>query len=44
MENQFDSDNEIEISVKDLLLELLSYWRLIVVAAALAAVIGFAIS
>jgi capsular polysaccharide biosynthesis protein len=44
MENQFDSDNEIEISVKDLLLELLSYWRLIVVAAALAAVVGFAIS
>jgi capsular polysaccharide biosynthesis protein len=43
MENQFESD-EMEIDVKDLLLELLAYWKLIVVAAALAAVIGFAIS
>jgi capsular polysaccharide biosynthesis protein len=44
MENQFDSDDEIEISVKDLLLELLAYWRLILMAAILAAGIGFAVS
>jgi capsular polysaccharide biosynthesis protein len=44
MENQFDSDNEIEIDLKDLLLEILGYWKLIVVVAALAAVIGFAVS
>jgi capsular polysaccharide biosynthesis protein len=44
MENQFDSDNEMEIDLKDLLLEVLGYWKLIVVVAALAAVIGFAVS
>jgi capsular polysaccharide biosynthesis protein len=44
MENQFEDEMEIEINIKDLLIELLSYWRLIVVAAVLAAVIGFAIS
>jgi capsular polysaccharide biosynthesis protein len=44
MENQFDSDNEIEISVKDLLLELLNYWRLILMTAILAGGIGFAVS
>jgi capsular polysaccharide biosynthesis protein len=44
MENQFDSDNEMEIDLKDLLLEILGYWKLIVVVAALAAVIGFAVS
>jgi capsular polysaccharide biosynthesis protein len=44
MENQFDSDKEMEIDLKDLLLEILAYWKLIVVAAALVAVIGFAVS
>lgn len=44
MGNQFDSDNEIEIDLKDLLLELLAYWKLIALAAVLAAVIGFAVS
>jgi capsular polysaccharide biosynthesis protein len=44
MENQFDSDNEIEIDLKDLLLEVLNYWKLIVVATVLAAAIGFAVS
>jgi capsular polysaccharide biosynthesis protein len=44
MENQFDSDNEMEIDLKDLLLEVLGYWKLIVVVAALAAVIGLAVS
>lgn len=44
MENQFDSDNEIEIDLKDLLLEILAYWKLILVAAVLASVIGFSVS
>jgi capsular polysaccharide biosynthesis protein len=43
MENQFESD-EIEIDVKDLLLELLAYWKLIIVAAVLAAIAGLAVS
>ncbi len=44
MGNQYDTDNEIEIDIKDLLFELLSYWKLILVAAVLAGVIGFAVS
>lgn len=44
MGNQFDSDNEIEIDLKDLLMELLAYWKLIAIAAVLAAVISFAVS
>lgn len=44
MGNQYDSDNEIEIDVKDLILELLAFWKLIVLAAILAGAIGFAIS
>ncbi len=44
MGNQYDSDNEIEIDLKDLLFELLAFWKLIVLAAVLAGVIGFAIS
>ena len=44
MGNQYDSDNEIEIDLKDLLFELLSYWKLILLAAILAGVIGFAVS
>ena len=44
MGNQYDSDNEIEIDLKDLILELLAFWKLIVLAAILAGVIGFAVS
>lgn len=44
MGNQYDSDNEIEIDLKDLILELLAFWKLIVLAAILAGAIGFAIS
>ena len=44
MGNQFDSDNEIEIDLKDLLLEVLSYWKIILIATILAAVIGFSVS
>lgn len=44
MEHPYDSDEEIEIDLKDLLFELLSYWRLIAVVTVLAAVIGYAAS
>lgn len=44
MENQFDNDNEIEIDLKDLLLELISYWKLILLSLILAAIIAFSIS
>ena len=44
MENQYESDNEIEIDLKDLLLELLAFWKLIAVATILAGVIGFVVS
>lgn len=44
MGNQYDSDNEIEIDLKDLVLELLAFWKLVVFAAVLAAVIGFSVS
>lgn len=44
MGNQFDSDNEIEIDLKELLMQLFAYWKLIAVVAVLAAVISFAVS
>ncbi len=44
MGNQYDNDNEIEIDLKDLIFELLSYWKLILLAAVLAGIIGFSVS
>jgi capsular polysaccharide biosynthesis protein len=44
MENQYDADNEIEIDLKDLLFELLTYWKLILFVTIIAGVIGFAVS
>lgn len=44
MGNQFDSDNEIEIDLKELLMQLFAYWKLIAVVAVLVAVISFAVS
>ena len=42
--NNFDADNEIEIDLKDLLLELLANWKWIFVALILAGGIGFSVS
>lgn len=42
--NNFDAENEIEIDLKDLLLELLANWKWIFVALILAGGIGFSVS
>ncbi len=44
MENQFDTGNELEIDLKDLLLELLSYWKWILLSMIFVAAIAFSIS
>lgn len=44
MDKQYDIDNEIEIDLRELLLELLAYWKLIMVAVILVAGVAFSIS
>lgn len=44
MGNQQDVSNEFEIDLKDLIFDVLSYWKIILIAMVLAGVIGFAIS
>ena len=44
MEKQYDIDNEIEIDLRELLLELLAYWQLILISIILAGGIAFAVS
>lgn len=44
METPYEADNEIEIDLKDLLIELLSYWKIILVVMILAGTIGYAVS
>lgn len=44
MDKEQDFDNEIEIDLKDLLLEIISYWKWIVVATIVTGVIAFCIS
>lgn len=42
--NGFENDNEIEIDLKDLFLELLSFWKLILLALVLGGAIAFSVS
>ena len=44
MGNQYDIDDEIEIDLKDLLLEIISYWKLVMASVVLIAGIVFAVS
>lgn len=44
MENRTEFDNEIEIDLKDLFLEVISFWQLIVLALVLGAVVAYAAS
>lgn len=44
MERKTERDNEIELDLKDLFMELVSFWQVIVLALALGAVIAFAVS
>jgi capsular polysaccharide biosynthesis protein len=44
MGSQQDVNNEIEIDLKELVLEVLSYWKVILVAMVLAGAIGFGVS
>jgi capsular polysaccharide biosynthesis protein len=44
MENERELDNEIEIDLKDLFLEILSYWQGVLLALILGAVIAYVIS
>lgn len=44
MEKRTEIDNEIEIDLKDLFMELLSFWQLIALALVLGAVIAYAVS
>lgn len=44
MDNRAEIDNEIEIDLRDLFLELLAFWRLILLALVLGALIAFAVS
>lgn len=44
MEKQYDIDNEIELDLRELLLELLAYWQLILSSIILAGGIAFAVS
>ena len=44
MDKQFDVDNEIEIDLRELLMELLAYWKLILVSMALVGLIFFSVS
>lgn len=44
MEKKTERDNEIELDLKDLFMELVSFWQVIVLALALGAVIAFAVS
>lgn len=44
MDNRAEIDNEIEIDLRELFLEVLAFWRLILLALVLGAVIAYAIS
>ncbi|MDD6155527.1 MAG: Wzz/FepE/Etk N-terminal domain-containing protein [Lachnospiraceae bacterium] len=44
MANPYETDNEIEIDLKDLVFELLSHWKSIVLVTILAGAIGFFVS
>ena len=44
MERQHDIDEEIEIDIQDLLLEVLSYWKIVLLVMILAGSAAFAIS
>ena len=44
MENRAELDNEIEIDLKELFLELLAFWKLILLALVLGAVIAYSVS
>ena len=44
MEKQYDIDDEIEIDLRELLLELLAYWQLSLISIILAGGIAFAVS
>ncbi|MCD7708560.1 MAG: Wzz/FepE/Etk N-terminal domain-containing protein, partial [Clostridiales bacterium] len=44
MDNNAELDNEIEIDLKDLFLEIIAFWRVILITIALGAVIAYAIS
>ena len=44
MENRTEIDNEIEIDLKDLFLEIVAFWKLILLALVLGAVIAYSIS
>ena len=41
MDKQYDIDNEIEIDLRELLLELLAYWKLILLSIILEGGIAF---
>ena len=43
MENRAELDNEIEIDLKELFLELLAFWKLILLALVLGAVIAYSV-
>ena len=44
MDKQYDIDNEIEIDLRELLLELLAYWKLILLSIILVGGIAFGVS
>ena len=44
MEREQDFDNEIEIDLKDLFLEIISYWQWIILVTIAAGAVAFAIS
>ena len=44
MANPYETDNEIEIDLKDLLLELLAHWKIICFVTILSGVLGFMVS
>ena len=44
MDKQYDIDNEIEIDLRELLLELLAYWKLILLSIILVSTIAFGVS
>ena len=44
MDRSYELDNEIEIDLKDLFMELLSFWKLILLALVLGAVIAYSVS
>ena len=44
MEREQDFDNEIEIDLKDLFLEIISYWKWIILVTIATGAVAFAIS